>query len=159
LAAWGVAGTAAGLMGPSSSVPDKFLLNAAGVSQPLAPHDGKPLVINLWATWCAPCQAEMPVLATAQASYPGLDLVFVNQGEQRDTVDSFMTNLNLRVSNSLFDPELSVSKATGTKAFPTTLFYDASGKLLESHLGRFSQATFEATITHLYPGIATRRSE
>jgi hypothetical protein len=70
-----------------------------------------------------------------------------------------MTKLNLHVNNSLFDPELSVAKATGTMAFPTTLFYDASGRLLDSHLGRFSQATFEATITHLYPSIATRRSE
>lgn len=159
LSAWGVAGTAAGLTSPSSTVPDKSLFNAAGASQPLAPHDGKPLVINLWATWCAPCQAEMPVLASAQAMYPGLDLVFVNQGEQRDAVDSFMKTLNLHVNNSLFDPEVSVAKATGTKAFPTTLFYDASGRLLESHLGRFSQATFEATITHLYPDTVMRRSK
>ncbi|MCX4177597.1 MULTISPECIES: TlpA family protein disulfide reductase [Paraburkholderia] len=94
--------------------------------QALAPRDGKPLVINLWATWCAPCQTEMPVLASAQARYPGLNLVFVNQGERRDTVDAFMKALNLRIANSLFDPELSVAKATETTAYPTTLIYDAS---------------------------------
>ncbi|MGF6782269.1 prolipoprotein diacylglyceryl transferase family protein [Paraburkholderia sp. GAS334] len=159
LAVWGVASAATGLMTPSSTVPDNSLFNAAGTSQPLAPHDGKPHVINLWATWCAPCQAEMPILANAQAGYPGLDLVFVNQGERPNTVDSFMANLNLHVNNSLFDPSLSVAKATGTKAFPTTLFYDASGRLLESHLGRFSEATLEATISHLYPGITTRRAK
>jgi thiol-disulfide isomerase/thioredoxin len=159
LTAWAAIGTARGLMGVSSAVPDKSLLNAKGVSQPLLVHDGKPLVINLWATWCGPCRAEMPVLASAQAKYVGLDLVFVNQGERRDTVDGFMKDLNLHVSNSLFDPELSVAKATGATAFPTTLFYDASGRLLESHLGRFSEATFEATIAHWYPSISKRGSE
>jgi thiol-disulfide isomerase/thioredoxin len=134
----------------SAAVPVVSLFNGTGTAQALAPPDGKPLVINLWATWCAPCQAEMPVLASAQARYPRLNLVFVNQGEQRDAVDAFMVRLNLHVNNSLFDPELRVAKATGTTAYPTTLFYDTSGRLLETHLGRFSRATFAATISRLY---------
>lgn len=157
--AWAGASAAVTLMGAPSAVPDRLLTNADGAPQPLAPHDGKPLVINLWATWCAPCQAEMPILASAQKQYRGLDLVFVNQAEQRDAIDSFMTRLDLHLSNSLLDPELTVAKATGTAAFPTTLFYDASGRLLERHLGRFSEATFEAALAHLYPGLAAVRSQ
>jgi thiol-disulfide isomerase/thioredoxin len=159
LATWGATSMATTHLNHSGAVPTASLINEAGTTQPLAPRDGKPLVINLWATWCAPCQAEMPVLASAQARYPGLNLVFVNQGERRDTVKAFMEALNLRIANSLFDPELSVAKATETTAHPTTLFYDASGRMLERHLGRFSQATFEATISRLYPAAVLRPSQ
>ena len=117
--------------------------------QALAPRDGKPLIINLWATWCGPCQTEMPVLANAQARYPGLNLVFVNQAERRNTVDAFIEALKLHIANSLFDPDLSVAKATHTTAYPTTLFYDASGRLLERHLGvrLFNRTTRSVSLT------------
>lgn len=156
LTTWGVTSTATTHLNHSATAPTALLINDAGTTQALAPRDGKPLVINLWATWCAPCQAEMPILASAQARYPRLNLVFINQGERRDTVDAFLETLNLHIANSLFDPELSVAKATNTTAYPTTVFYDASGRLLERHLGRFSQATFEATISRLYPASVLR---
>jgi thiol-disulfide isomerase/thioredoxin len=156
LATWGATSVAATHLNPSAAVPAVSLVNEARSVRALDPRNGKPLVINLWATWCAPCRTEMPVLASAQAKYPGLNLVFVNQGEQRDTVDIFMEALNLHIANSLFDPELSVAKATDTTAYPTTLFYDASGRMLERHVGLFSQATFEATVTRLYPASALR---
>ncbi|WP_207004951.1 TlpA family protein disulfide reductase [Trinickia mobilis] len=159
LATWGVTSTATTYFSRSAAVPTLSLFNEAGTAQALPPRDGKPLVINLWATWCAPCQAEMPVLASAQARYPGLDLVFVNQAERHDTVDAFMKALNLHIANSLFDPELSVAKATDTNAYPTTLFYDTSGRLVERHLGRFSQATFEEAISRLYPASVLRSSQ
>ncbi|MGF6597393.1 thiol-disulfide isomerase/thioredoxin [Paraburkholderia sp. GAS448] len=159
LAAWGAAVAATGAPARLAVVPVVSLPNAEGGQQALAPHDGKPLIVNLWATWCAPCQAEMPVLANAQARYRGVDLVFVNQAEARSTVDTFMTDLNLRVDNSLLDPTLSVARATGVSAYPTTLFYDAAGRLLEMHLGRFSKASFEATMVRLYPASILRLGE
>jgi thiol-disulfide isomerase/thioredoxin len=150
-AAWGAAAAATGGAARPGAVPVVSLPGLEGGEHALALHDGKPLVVNLWATWCAPCQAEMPVLADAQARHRGVDLVFVNQGESRATVDAFMTDLNLHIDNSLIDPTLSVARATGVGAYPTTLFYDASGRLVETHLGRFSTASFEATLARLYP--------
>ena len=47
---------------------------------------GKPSVVNLWATWCGPCRAEMPTLAAAQKNTPDVIFVFVNQGESQATV-------------------------------------------------------------------------
>jgi thiol-disulfide isomerase/thioredoxin len=154
LATWGATSAAATHLTPSAAVPTVSLINEARSVQPLDPRNGKPLVVNLWATWCAPCRTEMPVLASAQARYPGLNLVFVNQGEPRDTVELFLEALNLHIAHSLFDPELSVAKATDTTGYPTTLFYDTSGRMLERHLGLFSQATFEATVARLYPAAA-----
>jgi thiol-disulfide isomerase/thioredoxin len=50
---------------------------------------GKPLVLNLWATWCGPCRREMPVLATAQQAHDDVQFVFLNQGETLDEVQGF----------------------------------------------------------------------
>jgi thiol-disulfide isomerase/thioredoxin len=158
LLTWSTVNVATDRLRPPAMAPTVMLADAHGGAQALPPRDGKPFVVNLWASWCGPCRDEMPVLANAQATYPGLDLIFVNQGESPATANAFLAGLNLRVANSLFDPSLSVAKATDTTAYPTTLFYDASGRLLERHLGRFSQATFEATINRLYPA-SVRRAE
>jgi thiol-disulfide isomerase/thioredoxin len=143
---------------PTAVAPVISLFNTSGTLQPVALHDGKPFVVNLWATWCPPCQDEMPVLADAQAANPRINLVFVNQGEQRDIVEAFLVKHNLHIDNALLDPELGVAKATGATAYPTTFFYDASGHLLDTHVGRFSQATFGATLDRLYPSAITQPS-
>jgi thiol-disulfide isomerase/thioredoxin len=119
--------------------------------QPLARNDGKPLVVNLWASWCGPCRGEMPVLAEAQREFTGVDLAFVNQGESRVTVSDFVTTQGLSLRNLALDPSLAVARAVGARAFPTTLFYDGTGKLLAVHLGPFSQATFQNALETLYP--------
>jgi thiol-disulfide isomerase/thioredoxin len=134
-------------------VPSLSLADETGTLRRLDSHDGKPLVVNLWATWCGPCRAEMPVLAAEQRAHGEFNLVFVNQGESAATIDAFLTELGLHIDNLRLDPNLTLAKATGTTAYPTTLFYDASGHLLEKHLGRFSQATFDATLARLYPSV------
>ncbi|MFJ1252064.1 prolipoprotein diacylglyceryl transferase family protein [Cupriavidus sp. CuC1] len=140
---WSAATLMADGSGPPPSVPVVALVNTAGQLQPLAMANGKPTVVNLWATWCPPCRAEMPVLAKAQADNPHVNIVFVNQGEPRDIVQRYLDETEVRIGNLLFDPKLEVAKATGVKGYPTTLFYDALGRLLSTHLGGYSRATFE----------------
>jgi thiol-disulfide isomerase/thioredoxin len=151
VATWSIASVAAGYARPPQTVPGVLLIDDGGHLRPLAQHNGKPLVVNLWATWCPPCQAEMPALAKAQAQHPGIDLVFVNQGETRETVDGFLGARDIRIANSLLDPALAVARAVGAAGYPTTLFYDAQGRLVASHLGPFSPATFQQALEQLYP--------
>jgi thiol-disulfide isomerase/thioredoxin len=156
LIVWSAAGATVRHLQRPMQVPAVSLFDAAGERHVLAPHNSKPLVVNLWATWCSPCRAEMPVLASEQTKHRELDVVLVNQGESPATVEAFMAELNVHVENSRFDPDLALAKATKTTAYPTTLFYDASGRLLEKHLGRFSEATFQETIARLYPNLAAK---
>jgi len=151
---WSSATVVVSLSRQPANVPVVSLLNIDGVRQSLAKGDGRPTVVNLWATWCPPCQAEMPVLAEAQAGTPNLHIVFVNQGETRDVVSSYLDSHDLHIKNALLDPGLAVARAVSATAYPTTLFYDAQGRLLSAHLGQFSRASFAQAIEQFYPDIA-----
>jgi thiol-disulfide isomerase/thioredoxin len=156
---WSAATAAMDFSRVPESVPAVSLINTDGVHQLLAKGDGRPTVVNLWATWCPPCQAEMPVLARAQADTPGLEIVFVNQGETRDAVNNFLTSRDIHIENALLDPGLTVARAVAATAYPTTLFYDSQGRLLSAHLGQFSRATFAQAVERFYPEIASKSAQ
>lgn len=102
---------------------------------------GQPRVVNLWASWCPPCIREMPVLEEAQQQYPDIAFVFVNQGEPTEIITSFLDELGISLHHVLSDRQGLVGRQTGSQALPTTLFYDANGRLIDSHLGELSRAT------------------
>nr|WP_027830188.1 TlpA disulfide reductase family protein [Marinobacter sp. HL-58] len=102
---------------------------------------GQPTVVNLWATWCPPCIREMPVLEDAQGRYPGVNFVFANQGEDPETISRFLSEQNLDLDHVLSDRQGGFGRATGSQGLPTTLFYNARGKLVDSHMGELSRAS------------------
>lgn len=104
-------------------------------------YRGKPLVINIWATWCPPCRREMPVLQQAQSDYPHVTFLFVNQGETPENVSTFLATTGLSLTHVLFDGTGLLAQRVGSMALPTTLFYDANGRLVGSHLGELSRAS------------------
>jgi thiol-disulfide isomerase/thioredoxin len=151
LLVWGAANAAVDFYKTPETIPSIVLMNRDGDQQALTKGDGRPTVVNLWASWCGPCQSEMPVLARAQVDHPDVHLVFVNQGETAGHVDSYLASHDLHIQNSLLDPTHAVAKAVGAIGFPTTLFYDANGRLLAKHLGPFSKATFNQALNRFYP--------
>lgn len=102
--------------------------------------DGKPMVVNLWASWCPPCRREMPVLAAAQQRETGISFVFANQGENAATIQRYLSASRLDLANVLFDQETRLGFVAGSGTLPLTLFYDASGRLVATHLGALSAA-------------------
>ena len=102
---------------------------------------GKPMVVNLWASWCPPCRREMPVLATAQHQEAWVSFVFVNQGEGAAAVAHYLAAEQLDLANVLLDPGTRLGREVGSMGLPTTLFYDAAGRLVDTHLGPLSAAT------------------
>lgn len=123
---------------PSTALPPLALATPDGSPVALDAFAGKPLVLNLWASWCGPCQREMPLLADAQAGRPGTNFVFVNQGESAATIRDFLARNRLRLGNVLVDDRLQAGSAFGQRALPTTLFFDGRGRLVSTRIGELS---------------------
>jgi thiol-disulfide isomerase/thioredoxin len=110
---------------------------------------GKPMVINLWATWCPPCRREMPLLASAQERETEIAFVFANQGEDRETVKRYAASAQIELANVLLDPAAGIGREIGSMALPITLFYDRSGRLVDSRIGGLSEELLADKIDRL----------
>ncbi len=117
----------------------------------LAEFMGKPTVVNLWATWCPPCVREMPMLHRAQVDRPGVNFVFLNQGESADKVDAWLQARKLSMRNVLMDGNGQAGAAFKQRALPTTLFFDAKGRLVSTRIGELSTATLTERLQPLTP--------
>jgi thiol-disulfide isomerase/thioredoxin len=141
LLVWALASAVGHAQQADREVPSVTLTDASGTLSNLADYRGQPLVVNLWATWCPPCRREMPVLQEAARRHPGVRFVLVNQGESVAEVQAFLARHGMEGQQVRFDPGSALLAAVGSAALPTTLFYDASGRLLGSHLGELSGAS------------------
>lgn len=156
--AWGAMQGAMHLMtnAEDATLPAVRLTTLTGESVDLATlAEGQPLVVNLWASWCPPCRREMPVLAAAQLRERGVRFVFANQGEDAAPVLRYLASNGLKLSYVVFDPAAALGSAVGSKALPTTLFYDAKGRLVDTHLGELSAASLASKLQFLRPPSST----
>jgi len=147
--AWGTMFGALRMMDPTA-LPKGSLTTLAGEPTSLAAlAQDKPMVVNLWASWCPPCRREMPVLAAAQKQQTGVRFVFANQGEAGTTVQRYLAATGLDLANVVLDPGAGIGRAVGSTALPTTLFYDADGRLIDTHLGALSAASLASKLNQL----------
>ena len=90
---------------------------------------GKPLMVNLWATWCAPCIAEMPAIdAMADREKDRFRVITVSQDLQGDKVAPFFKEKGFRNLPQYLDQQNVLMQAFQTETLPTTIFFDAKGK-------------------------------
>lgn len=160
-AVWSVLSAAIGVLGPSrhegtlaglSAPPAPALTDLSGQPADLAALGrGLPTVVNLWATWCSPCRAEMPMLARAQQQAPGVRFVFVNQGEGPVEVNRWLLAQGFSLQHVLLDPGSRLGARVGSSGLPTTLFYDANGRFVAGHMGLLSSASLAARVAALAP--------
>ncbi|MEJ2289279.1 MAG: TlpA disulfide reductase family protein [Deinococcales bacterium] len=125
---------------PSPNVLTATLQALDGSTTDVKAFVGKPLVVNLWATWCAPCQRELPMLAAAASATPDVTFVFVSQGEPQARVASYLKAHDLSLHHVYLDGGSRLSAAVSTKGLPTTLFFDRRGHLVSRWLGELSKA-------------------
>lgn len=107
---------------------------------------GRPMVVNLWASWCPPCRREMPVFEQAQQERDDVTFVFVNQGEDLSTVNAFLQQESLTLDNVYLDQNNALGHDVGAMAMPTTLYYNADGTLVDTHFGELSRATLDRSL-------------
>jgi thiol-disulfide isomerase/thioredoxin len=88
---------------------------------------GRPLVVNLWASWCGPCRQEMPMLAQAQQRQPHIGFLFVNQGESAEAVRRYLDASALPLREVLLDSTAALGP--GARQGSCRLIHAASGCL------------------------------
>lgn len=113
------------------AMPANSFLDPAGKATTLAKEaGGKPFVVNLWATWCAPCIAELPALDrfAGAAGAKGIKVIAVSQDSGKpEQVEAFLAKRNFASLKRYLDPETGLGLSYGT-SLPTTVLYDARGK-------------------------------
>jgi thiol-disulfide isomerase/thioredoxin len=134
---------------PSTPMPNVVLENIKGDDTPLTSFSGKPVVLNLWASWCPPCRREMPMMAEMAAARTDVTFLFVNQGERRGLIEAFVADQKLSVPNVLLDSRTDVARHYTTPGLPVTLFIGADGKLRSVHVGEISREALTSAISRL----------
>ena len=112
------------------AMPDAVFQNPDGAKVSLGNFKGKPVLVNLWATWCVPCVAEMPTLdALAAREKDRLVVLAVSQdGSGKKVVDPWFAKNPLKMIQAYIDPEQALGDHFQTGMLPTTILYDAQGK-------------------------------
>lgn len=154
LITWGLTGGLLGQIENQASRPPEHTLytldgRAIDLASLQAENANRPMVVNLWATWCPPCRAEMPLLQQAQQERSDVLFVFVNQAENAATIEHFMSTMDLTMDHVVQDRHRDIGRLAGSAALPTTLFYNAEGRLVDSHLGLLSSATLAQALDRL----------
>lgn len=121
---------------------ERLVLNDL-VGEPIALENrkGRPLVMNLWASWCGPCRAEMPMMQQVDQDQADVDFVFVNQAETLRAIGTYLATEGLSGESVALDPDRITARRYGGIGLPTTVFFDAAGKLQSIYVGEMSEAT------------------
>jgi len=134
----------------NASLPKSPLTTLKGEPADLAKlAAGKPIVLNLWATWCPPCRRELPTLAAAQKRETWASFVFADQGENAMTVQRYLAAEGLDLNNVLLDAGAKIGPEVGAGGLPMTLFYGADGRLVDTHLGQLTPNSLAQKLNRL----------
>ena len=129
------------------------LTDLQGKAHTLEVHRGKWVVLNVWATWCAPCIKEMPELEAL--SHARSDVVVLGLAADGDNVQRLRQFAQaLRVTYPIIAGNNKVMAEFNVKAYPTTMLFNPDGKLVLTKLGQVSRVELE---THL-PAASARRN-
>lgn len=137
---------------PASAVGDMPLVTPEGLEAELSAA-ARPAVVNVWASWCAPCRSEAPLLRAAAAewgdrvSFIGIDVRDTQEGGREFIADFGLTALDHR-----FDPSGAVPRSWGGVGVPLTYFVAAGGDIVHLHRGVIDERTLALWLDVLMDG-------
>ena len=129
----------------AAPLPDVTLSSMEGKAVNLADLRGRPLLINFWATWCLPCQEEMPALERVDRKWRerGAMVLAINFEEDGQAIREYLAENGL--SLPVFqDTAGEVAQKLNITYLPTTLFVDSDGVIRSRNEGPLSQGQMEA---------------
>ncbi|UVK53259.1 TlpA family protein disulfide reductase [Mesorhizobium sp. AR02] len=121
-----------------SAVPAISFMDAAGQPKTLADYSGKVVLLNIWATWCAPCRKEMPTLDRLQARLGGPDFEVVALSMDQkgpDAVKKFYADIGITHLALNIDTSAKAIFALSAVGLPTTLLINRDGKEIGRLIG------------------------
>ena len=145
------AATTASGAGVGLPAPDFSLPTLDGGEFTLSELRGKPVVLNFWATWCIPCQRELPALQRAAEQYEDA-VVFagVDQGETVEAVQRYLDGLDVTFTIPM-DDRGDVGNQYNIKGLPTTYFIDANGIIRSVWMGEMNAIVLAEQIAKIWP--------
>lgn len=140
----------------SNRVPDTGVETFEGEATSIHAFLGQPLVINFWASWCAPCVAEMPAFEQVHQDVSG-QVRFLGIDTQDGIVPAQRLIEQTGVTYDLVrDPQAEAFRAFGIRGMPSTFFVSAEGEVLRRHTGPLTAEDLRALIDeHLLSGAVT----
>jgi len=109
-----------------------------GKSKKFSDYKGKPLIINVWASWCGPCQAEMGSLQRLAQRYNGkqFNVIGISTDDDGNAAAAFIKSAKVTFENYL-DSKVFLENMLGANHIPLTIFVDANGRVLEKARGAY----------------------
>lgn len=148
---------------PSAPAPDFSLPDVAGTKKGLKDFRGRYVLLNFWATWCAPCIREMPSLQKLEDRLRDQSLsvvaVSVDAPGDKSKVERFMRDLDLSFT-VLLDSTFAVQNIYGANELPSTFLIDPNGEIIAAAKGERDWASAEAVSffdENIRPQEASRR--
>jgi peroxiredoxin len=131
-----VPGSVGAVAAANASAPDFTLPSAAGGNLRLQEQRGQVVMLNFWATWCAPCRREMPQLNRIYGKYRAAGFLLLGVNVDQDTSNARGVASKLGVQFPvLFDAKQSVSRMYDLSTMPSTVIIDRDGRVRYIHLG------------------------
>lgn len=138
---------------PDSPLRAARFVDLSGRARHLSEWTGKLLVVNFWATWCAPCLEEIPLLMAARRSHAGIDVEVVGIAiDLASKVSQFAAKLSIDYPVLLAGPDgLDLIRSLGNQSggLPFTVFLDRAGTVVRQKLGVLRQPELDSILRDL----------
>ncbi len=112
------------------AAPQSVFLDERGNEVTFSDFKGKVILVNLWATWCAPCIKEMPDLNDLQKAMEGTNFQIILISENQDGIESsikFLKDNNISHLKTYIDPKRKIARTLKANALPTSVLFDQNG--------------------------------